>query len=447
MAGKILKIETALIARLPQARGEVWEVGRRRLDVSIAELERKGERPELLLAVHASGQGGVIQANIVPSSAPPTALADFILEAMRQPMIGKPRRPQLIRVKSAAEAEALTPTLAAAGVRLEVSDPLVVLDALVDDMATEFGGGVRDYRAQAMRAGEPLSEEGLRELFGAAKAFYQAELWLALGDEVMFEIELQPASGSSKTLFGIVMGNMGQEFGLALYASLEDFRRFYEFSVQHIEQLEQAGKAGGKGRSSKQQQQQEDEMLSKLMSVAAVGLTFTPQRDVPPPLVAEAKHLRLPMANKSAFPLVMRLGAGGMAVGTVNDLRDVYAATRAILDWDQRLDAMDVDNEVGVTITSQLPAVANFAPAMTAHTTLRLNPYAPEEDPAPPAELTDLLQVLFEAPPKRASAPQKKPPERGGGKTPRTPDKKAGTKPSPRQVPHPSKLPPKPDDR
>src|SRR5688572_14699123 len=106
MAGKIVKIETALIGRLPQAKGEVWEVGRRRLDASIAELERKGERPELLLAVHASAQGGVVQANIVPASAPPAALADFVLQAMRQPMIGQPRRPQLIRVNSPAEAEA-----------------------------------------------------------------------------------------------------------------------------------------------------------------------------------------------------------------------------------------------------------------------------------------------------------------------------------------------------
>lgn len=447
MTGKIVKIETALIARLPQANGEVWEVGRRRLNISIAELERKGEQPELLLAVHASGQGGVVQANIVPSSAPPTALADFLLEAMRQPMMGKPRRPQLIRVNSQAEAKALAATLAAAGVRLEVSAPLVVLDALVEEMATEFGGGDSDYRTQAAHAGEPLPDEALRELFGAAKAFYRAELWLDFGDEVMFEIKLQPTSGGSKTLYGIVMGNMGQEFGLALYASLDDFRRFYEFSVQHIEQIEQTGKIIGKGRMTQKQQQQEDEMLAKLMSVSAVGLTFTPQRDVPPPLVEEAKQLRLPIANKAAFPLVMRLGAGGMSVGTVSDLRDVYAATRAIVDWDQRVDAMDADDEIGVTITSKLPAVANFVPAMTAHTTLRLNPFAPEEEPAPPSELNDFLQVLFEAQPKRTSVTQKKSPQTGGGKMPRNPAKKAPAKPSARQLPHPSKLNPKLDDR
>jgi hypothetical protein len=77
-------------------------VGRRRLDISIAELERKRERPELLLAVHASGQGAVVRADIVPSSAPPMVLADFLLGAMLQPMIGRPRRPQLMHVKGKA---------------------------------------------------------------------------------------------------------------------------------------------------------------------------------------------------------------------------------------------------------------------------------------------------------------------------------------------------------
>jgi hypothetical protein len=445
MAGKIVKIETALIGRLPQAKGEVWEVGRRRLDVSIGELEQKGERPDLLLAVHANAQGGVVQANIVPSSAPPTALADFILQAMRQPMIGKPRRPQLIRVHSPAEAEALATTLTAAGVRLEVPDTLVVLDTLVEEMAAEFGGGVRDYRTQAARAGEPLSDEGLRELFGAAKAFYRAELWLDFGDEVMFEMALQPTHGPSKTLYGIIMGNMGQEFGLALYASLDDFQRFYEFSLQHIDQIEQTGKTAGKGRSAKKRQHQEDEMLSQLTSVSAVGLTFTPQRDVPPPLVQEAKELRLPLANKSAFPLVMRLGAGGMTVGSIDDLRDVYAATRAILDWDRRINTMEVDDEIGVTITSKLPAITDFVPAMTAQTALRFNPYVPEEEPDLPSELNDFLQALLNTPPERAAAPQKKPPKTRGGKATGSAAHKAPSKPSASKPPRSSKL--RPDEK
>jgi hypothetical protein len=324
---------------------------------------------------------------------------------------------------------------------LEVSIPLAVLDALVEEMTAELGGGARDYRTQATRVGEPLSAEGLRELFGAAKAFYQTKLWLDFGDEVMFEIVLQPERGESKTVYAIVMGNMGQEFGLALYASLDDFRCFYEFSVQHVEQMEQSGKGIGKGRMTQKRQREDADMLAKFMSVSAVGLIFTPQRDVPPALVEEAKQLRLPLANRSAFPLVMRLGGGGMSVGSVNDLRDVYAATRAILDWEQHIDAMDVDDEFGVTITSKLAAIADFVPTLTAHTTLRLNPYAPNEEPALPSELHDFFQVLFDAPAKQTSMPRKKAPPATAAKTPRAPGKKAPTKPAGRSSPHP----PKPD--
>ena len=436
MSAKIVKIETAMITRLPQARDEVWEVGRRRLDIAVAELERQGERPELLLAVQASDQGGVIQANIVPASAPPTALGDLVLQAMRQPMLGKPRRPQLIRVNSHTEAEALSDSLTTVGVRLEVSPTLVILDTVLAEMATAFGGVAGDYRAQAKHAGEALSDEGLRELFGAARAFYRAELWLDLGDEVMFEIQLQPAHGSSKTLYGIVLGNMGQEFGLALYASLDEFRRFYELSLRHLDQLEQPRKAVGKGRSAKKRQQQEDEMLAQLASVSAVGLTFTPQRDVPPPLVQEAKQLRLPLAAKSAFPLVMRLGAGGMTVGTLNDLRDVYAALQAILDWDQRIAAMEGDDDIDVTITSQLSAIPDFLPAMTAHTTLRQNPYAPDEEPDLPAELNEFLHAVFNAPAVSASASWSTPRRPANEPTKQTGRSKVPSKPAAVNSPH-----------
>jgi hypothetical protein len=436
MPAKIVKLETALIARLPQAKGEVWEVGRRRLDVPVAELERQGKSAELLLAVQASGQGGVIQANIVPASAPLTTLGDLVLQGMRQPMMGKPRRPQLIRVNSQPEAAVLSTPLTTVGVRLEVATTLVLLDAVLEEMGTAFGGVGGDYRAHAAHTGETLSQEGLRALFRAARAFYRAELWLEFGDEVLFEIELQAAHGRSKTLYGTVLGNMGEEFGLALYASLDEFRRFYEFSLRHLEQLEQPDRAAGKGRSVKHQRQQADDMLSQLASISAVGLTFTPERDVPPPLVQEAKHLRLPLAKKSAFPLVMRLGAGGMSVGTLNDLQDIYAALQAILNWDQQIVAIEVDDDLDVMITSELSAVTDFLPAMTAHTTLRPNPYAVDDEPALPPELHEFLNAVFNAPspPAAVTASPSRRPTDDKSKVVREP--KASGKPATVQSPH-----------
>jgi hypothetical protein len=131
----------------------------------------------------------------------------------------------------------------------------------------------------------------------------------------------------------------------------------------------------------------------------------------------------------------MRLGSGAMRVGTVDDLRDVYAATCAILDWDRRIDAVEADDEIDVTITSTLPAIPGFVPAMTAQTTLRLNPYVPEGEPVVPPELNDFLQVLFEAPPKRSPRPQKKSPRSEGAQGPRSPAQKTSAKPTTRQVP------------
>jgi hypothetical protein len=313
---------------------------------------------------------------------------------------------------------------------------------VLEEMATAFGGITGDYRAQATRAGEALSDEGLRELFRAAKAFYRAAIWLDLGDEVMFEIQLQPVHGSSKALYGIVLGNMGQEFGLALYASLDEFRRFYEFSLRHLDQLEQSEKSSRKGRTTKKQQQQEDEMLSQLASVSAVGLTFTPQRDVPPSLVQEARQLQLPLANKSAFPLIMRLAAGVMSVGTLNDLRDIYAALQAILDWDRRIAMIEGDDDVDITITSELSAISDFLPALIAHTTLRLNPYAPDEEPDVPAELHDVLQALIDASPKRRATSQKQSRKTAGKRVTGGATQQAPSKPSASKMLRPSKLRP-----
>ena len=92
---------------LPLSKGEIWEVGRRALEVSIADLVGKNERPEVLLVVQAGDEGGVVLGDATTSSAPPAVLVDVVVRAMREPLLGKPRRPEVIRVGSAAEAELL----------------------------------------------------------------------------------------------------------------------------------------------------------------------------------------------------------------------------------------------------------------------------------------------------------------------------------------------------
>ena len=395
-------------APLPLSRGEVWEVGRRTLNVHVDELEHQQEHPEIMLVVQTGTSGGIVHGEPITSKAPHTALADFVLQAMRQPLIGKPRRPAVIRVTSQAEADLLSASLANTGVRLEVVAHLEAFEAIQTQMATMLGGLTNDYRTQATWAGETLSAAALTAFFETARAFYREELWTVYGDEVMFEIVLEPARGSETTLYGILMGSMGSEFGLALFRSFDDMQQFHEVSLAHLDEF--SPPPTDKKQPDAAQLHREAEAMDKVLQVPSIGLTYTPQRDVAQALRQEAQHLKLPLANKSAFPLVMCTGQGGMRVATATELAAMFSALRAILAWDERIDDVAEEDEIDVTIPSQHAAVAGFVPALTAQTTLRVNPCVPDdeedEDEDGPSldELADLFASLLAEPPDHKAA-------------------------------------------
>ena len=205
-------------------------------------------------------------------------------------------------------------------------------------------------------------------------------MWTAYSDEVMFEIVLELAHAAGTTLYGILMGSMGREFGLALFRSFDDLQQFHEVSLQHLDEISPPPPAPGKKQPDLSQPRREAEAMDQVLRVPSIGLTYTPQRDVSPLLLQEAQRLKLPLANKSAFPLVMCTGQGSMRIATATELLAMFSALQAILAWDKRIDDVAEDDEIDVTITSPLKEVAGFAPAYTAHTTLRLNPCLPELD-------------------------------------------------------------------
>lgn len=366
--------------RLPLIRGEIWEIGRRALDVHTAKQIPQDERPEMLLAVQTGQAGGVVFADAVTSQAPITALKEFALQAMRQPMIGQPRRPEVIRVDSQAEAEMLAVVLDETGVVVEVFSPLVTLNAVHDHMETMLSGMDCDYRTRAMEAGETLSDDGLRAFFRTARAFYQEAIWEAFGDEALFEIALQPTQGLARTFYGVLTGNFGEEPGLTLYPSLEDFQEFYELSIERLDQLASFPQEVAASELDSEQWQAMTDMTAQFMVIPSLTLTYSPQRDAPPPLVQEARRLKLRLANRSAFPVVLSTGQAGMQIATATALSDMFVAMRAILEWDKRIDNMADESEIDVTIMSTLKGVKGFVPETTIHTTLRDNPCLPERD-------------------------------------------------------------------
>src|SRR4030095_7343814 len=237
-------------------------------------------------------------------------------------------------------------------------------------------------------------------------------MWETYGDEVVFELTLQTAQGAGKTLYGIIIGELGQELGLALYPSLEALQQFYNASLEHLDQFSDLGQPITQQRHDPAQWQREAEAMAELLQVSTLCLTYTPQRDVPPPLVEEAKQGKLPVANKSAFPLVMRTGQGGMRAATALELADMCVAMGAIMDWDKRIDDFESEDEADIHLASHDTAAPGFLPALTVHTTLRDNPCLPEEDDEDDEDdwlpdLTTLFESFVQAPPRRNPPSQK----------------------------------------
>ena len=363
------KQRTTGLKSLQQHPEEIWEIGRRPLEVEVAELTAQGEQAELALVVTATEPPGVVLADVCSTSTSLATLANLVRKAMQQPMFGPPRRPAVVRVGTQDEAQALRTTLNRAGVTLEVVPELPMLDALHAEAMEMFGGIRSDYRTAASRVGTTLSIDGLHTFFDTARTFYRRELWEAFDDQDVFTISWESADDTSHTVYGIVMGSMGQEFGLALYSSLDDIQRLYDLHTPDLDEMlaRLAGTASPDDAAL-------EEHTAEMLAIPALGLTFTPRRDVPQPLLDEAKHLGLRLAKASAYPLLLQTSRGGMRLATTAELQVMLIALRAILAWETAIEAMDVDDDYEVTITSELPAVTDFLPALIVNTTLVPNP-------------------------------------------------------------------------
>jgi hypothetical protein len=157
-------------------------------------------------------------------------------QAMRAPLFGSPRRPGIVRVNSQDDADSLSQALSDASIVLEVVPQLDTLDALCSQMTHILDGMNSDYRTRAAQVGESLSDNALREVFGMARQFHRREPWSMYDDTELFSLTLQPGNGPDKTLYGIIMGQMGEEFGLVLYTSLDALQQMYSIDLDELEQ-------------------------------------------------------------------------------------------------------------------------------------------------------------------------------------------------------------------
>lgn len=401
---------------LPLSTGEVWEAARCPLDVTVGTLDHPGPQPEIILVLEVGTEARAMQVHLADANDPPGLFAEIVRKAMQTPLEGQPRRPAVIRVASPVEAELLAVLPDMTGVVLEVAGELPTVQMVQTQMAMQMAGLNSDYRTQAARVGEMVSPEALRAFFQRARQFYRQAMWEGYGDDTIFTVTMQPATGEAWTVYGVLIGELGQEMGLVLYPDLATLERFYTASLEHDELWDED--------EAEMTETQQAEAMAHLLQSTSLALTYTPQRDVAPAMLTEAKQLKLPTANKAAFPLVMRTGGGGLRTATARELADMYVALGALLDWEARIDAQEAYDETDVTLTWQEAAMADFVPALTVQTGLLDNPFLPElpddEDDedghtvwleAPPA-LAEMLDTLFPLAPESGSGTRQGAPSR-----------------------------------
>ncbi len=362
--------------KLPLSAGEVWEIGQRPLTALVPLPEDEmTELPTMLFVVQAESGNPIFGAPLMPD-APPSDFVDHVRQAMREPMVGEPRRPEVMRVSSEAEADALRTGLGEVDIAIEVTEVLAAVDEVHVRAMSMFGHVQSDYRTNAEAAGETLSDDGLRALYSVARQFYRKALWEDFDDSEIFSIACQTPDGEMQTHYGVLMGIMGEEFGLALYASLEDLQQIYNID---IDELEDFPMALDEDSIDDETWEASADMAAQLLSMPSVSITYTSKRDLPGPLLEEAKALKLPVAKQSAYPLMMRTGQG-MQLANLTDLRRIFIALHAILAWDKQVEVLDLEDELDETLTVKVPGMADVFPALSAEVTLVVNPFAEEDN-------------------------------------------------------------------
>jgi len=213
----------------------------------------------------------IVGVGLAAAEEAPGSLAALLLNAIRQPEIGKPRRPAVVTVRDGSLEAPVRAVADPLGIQVTV-DP--ELDAL-DDVVAELGNFLRARAPGRTYLAEPgVSAQTVHRMFVAARRFYASAPWHVLADDEPFELEIP---GRPEPAFAVVLGAAGETYGLAIHFREEELAAVYR------------GTAGRR---------------PPLQDVLA--LSFDPEDTVPPEMRQERRLYRWPLAGPVAFPVVYR---------------------------------------------------------------------------------------------------------------------------------------------
>jgi len=174
-------------------------------------------RPEALVWMGASG--AVLGHRVEKPGQALRVAAESLRHTIDRPMVGEPHAPDSVRVASRALASALQAGLPDVEI---VCAPTPELDDLAASMRADMNpseAGMETYITPE------VGPEANASLFSAAAALFRAEPWKTVpSDECLFSVTIESLGLMDAAL--CVVGQMGENHGLVLFSSLEDFETF-----------------------------------------------------------------------------------------------------------------------------------------------------------------------------------------------------------------------------
>lgn len=199
------------LSELPQT-DEVWILDCRQIDMFLPNDEGEMSRPWVFLVM--SPERGMVHM-LVSANAPGDADWTAVLEqAIRQPKEEEPRRPAVVAVTSNDHRLLVAPFCHRHDIDCQVGDP-----EFLAPMGTVF-----EALSQQMRGSKPrtayielpgMTSEQLESFFEASASFYRRAPWQFTPTDAVWRVEL--SDGSGQPWWGVVIGQNGETFGLALY--------------------------------------------------------------------------------------------------------------------------------------------------------------------------------------------------------------------------------------
>ena len=204
-------------------------------------------------------------------------------------------RPSLIQVRDARLKDALSATMLALNTSVMLVEELPAVAEAMRNLEGAAGGG---HRHPGMLEGTGVTVDQLRAFADAAATFFRAAPWRHLTNEDLIVVNAPQVPKGMRHI--CVLGNAGQQFGLAFFESRQAFERIYTrpgaFPVRR-----------------------------------AFGVTYGPIDDLPFADVDAWEDLGLPVVNPHGYPLAAELDSDGtMRRLNASELAAAEALLRAL---------------------------------------------------------------------------------------------------------------------